>query len=106
MDEMKADEKHGDSAYDVQETHITLTLFGNRVSMDGDDLIMRRFGIIMRKILATLLRNDCSLVVRAGNRANRIDRLPMNNGDELYFVADIPPKKIAAQVAFDFAKAA
>ena len=41
VDEVKADEKHTDSADNIQHPHITLSLFGNWSSMDGDDLIMR-----------------------------------------------------------------
>src|SRR5215470_5517316 len=98
VDEMKADEKHTDSADNVQHSHTTLNSFGNRNSMDGDDLIMRRFGIIMRKVFATLLRDDCGLIIGAGDGADRFDGLPVDNGDELNFISDIAAQKIAAQV--------
>ena len=59
----------------------------------------------MGKVFATLLGNDRSLIVRASDRADSIDGLPVDGRDELNFTSNIPAQKIAAQVTFNFTKA-
>ena len=64
------------------------------------DLVMRRFGIVPGQVFAALLGNHGGLVVGSREGANRIDRIPQHDGDELDFVSLVSPEQVAALVAF------
>jgi hypothetical protein len=56
--------------------------------MGRDNFIVCRPRLVLRQILEPLLGNDGSLVIGAGESANRVDRIPENDRDEFDLVAD------------------